>query len=91
MLAARPLSPVVRSDAQDAVAGRLRRDVDLVDRRSASTVIQARIVSTGHVALDGRPGERAQFETVALSAYAMLNEERSGILADIAARGAAYG
>ncbi len=91
VLAARPLDATERFDVQEAVAARLRRDVDLVDLRSASTVMQARVVSTGRVVLDADPGERTRFETVAYSAYAMLNEERAGILADIAARGTVYG
>ena len=91
VLADRPLGPVERFDVQERLAACLGRDVDLVDLRSASTVMQARIVSTGRVVLDADPGERARFETVAYSAYALLNEERAGILADIAARGTVYG
>ena len=74
--------------AGTATAG---RDVDLVDLRSASTVMQARVVSTGRVVRDAEPGERARFEVFVCSSYAMLNEERAGILADIAARGMVHG
>lgn len=90
ILAARPLGPVERFDVQEAVAARVGRDVDLVDLRAASTVMQAQIVSTGRVVLDTDPDERARFETVVYSSYAMLNEERAGILADVAARGTVY-
>ena len=91
VLAARPLGDLPRFDVQERLATRLGRDVDLVDLRAASTVMQAQVVATGRVLLDADPGERARFETVAYSAYAMLNEERAGILADIAARGTVYG
>lgn len=90
VLAARPLGPLERFDVQEAVAARVGRDVDLVDLRAASTVMQAQIVSTGRVVLDTDPDERARFETVVYSSYAMLNEERAGILADVAARGTVY-
>lgn len=91
VLANRPLAPLERFDVQEAVAAAIGRDVDLVDLRGASTVMQAQVVSTGRVVLDADPGTRARFETVAYSAYALLNEERAGILEDIATRGTVYG
>ncbi len=62
-------------------------DVGLVDLHATSTVMQAQIVSTGRVVLDADRGARARFETIAYSAYALLNEERAGI----AACGPVYG
>lgn len=91
VLAARPLGAVERFDVQERLAALAGCDIDLVDLRSASTVMQARVVSTGRVVRDADPGERARFETFAYSSYALLNEERAGILADIAARGTVYG
>ena len=91
VLANRPLGAAERFDVQERIAARLGCDVDLVDLRAASTVMQAQIVSTGRVVLEADPGARARFETAAYSAYALLNEERAGILADIAARGSVYG
>lgn len=90
VLAARPLGSVERFDVQERLAVLAGCDVDLVDLRAASTVMQARVVSTGRVVVDADPGERARFETVAYSAYAMLNEERAGILAGIAACGTVH-
>lgn len=87
VLTDQPLDPVVRFDLQERLAARAGRDVDLVDLRAASTVMQAQVVSTGRVVLDRDPAARAHFETVVYAAYALLNEERAGILADIAARG----
>jgi uncharacterized protein len=87
VLAARPLDPVARFDLQERLALALGRNVDLVDLRAASTVMQAQVVAHGQVVLDVDPRARAEFEMVTLSAYALLNEERAGILADIRARG----
>ena len=87
VLAARPLDPVDRFDVQEAVAAALGLDVDLVDLRSASTVMRVEVLRTGQVIHDVDPTARAFFETRVLSAYALLNEERRGILEDIRQRG----
>ena len=47
VVATRPLGTVERFDVQERLAATLGRDVDLVDLHSASTVMQARVVSTG--------------------------------------------
>lgn len=87
VLAGAPLDPLARFDLQERLAVLAGRDVDLVDLRAASTVMQAQIVHTGSVVRDADPPARAAFETRVFSAYAMLNEERAGLLDDIAARG----
>lgn len=87
VLAGAPLDPLARFDLQERLAVLAGRDVDLVDLRAASTVMQAQVIHTGTVVHDAQPSARAAFETTAFSTYAMLNEERAGILADIAARG----
>lgn len=87
VLTDRPLDPLARFDAQEALAAALGLDVDLVDLQAASTVMRAEVLRTGRVLLDADPGARAHFEVRALSAYALLNEERRGILEDIGGRG----
>lgn len=87
LLAARPLDPVARFDAQEALAAALGHDVDLVDLRAASTVLGAEVLRTARVLHDADPTARAFWETRALSAYALLNEERRGILDDVRRRG----
>ena len=87
LLAAAPLAPLARWDAQEALAAALGVDVDLVDLRSASTVMRAEVLRSGRVVLDLDPTARAFWETWTLSAYALLNEERAGILDDIRRRG----
>lgn len=87
VLAPHPLDPLARFDAQEALAAALGRDIDLVDLRTASTVMRAEVLRTARVLLDADPEARAHFEVRALSAYALLNEERRGILDDIQRRG----
>lgn len=52
------------------------RDVDLIDLRSATTVLQAQVVTRGRLIAEESPVERALFEMRTLKAYAMLSEER---------------
>ena len=87
LLAAAPLDPLARWDAQEALAVTLGVDVDLVDLHSASTVMRAEVLRSGRVLLDVDPTARGFWETWTMSAYALLNEERRGILDDIQKRG----
>lgn len=90
VLPARPLDAVARWDLQERLAALLHRDVDLVDLRSASTVMRVQVLRTGRVLYEANPGTRQRFEMHALSAYALLNEERAAILEDIHERGQVY-
>ena len=87
VLAPAPLDAVARWEAQEALAAALGVDVDLVDLRSASTVMRAEVLRSGRVVLDADPTARAFWETWTMSAYALLNEERQGILDDVRQRG----
>jgi predicted nucleotidyltransferase len=91
ILAQRPLENLDRWELQEDLAAELGRDVDLVDLRAASTVMQAQVLKTGTVLAETDRTERQQFEMRVCSAYAMLNEERAGILEDVQARGRVYG
>ncbi len=91
LLADRPLDPRARFELQETLAIALRRSVDLVDLRSASTVMASQVVTTGIVIHDGAPHARGAFEDHVFSAYARLNEERRGILERIAAEGTVHG
>lgn len=62
-----------------------------MDLRSASTVMQMQVVATGTVIAESDRTGRQEFEMHTSSAYALLNEERAGILDDIQARGHVYG
>lgn len=91
ILARRPLENLDRWTLQEDLAVQLHRDVDLVDLRLASTVMQKEVVSRGVVLAEWDRTARQQFEMRVFSAYAMLNEERAGILEDVQARGRIYG
>lgn len=77
--------------AKTELSFQLKCDIDLIALNQADTVTKALIVSTGELIWAADPTKVAHFETVCLSAYALLNEERSGILQDIASRGRIYG
>jgi hypothetical protein len=64
-------------------------DVDLLDLRAASTVMQSQVLQTGE-RLWGRPLEAGLFECFIMSEKMWLDEKRAGILADIAQRGRIY-
>lgn len=63
------------------------RDIDLILLREANTVLQNEIVSNGRVLLAGDERAVAEFEMLSLSYWQKLNEERAGILEDIARTG----
>jgi hypothetical protein len=68
-----------------------RRDSDIVDLLRADTVTAAQVVVTGVEILSIEPRKLAEFETMVLSRYALLNEERAEILLDIEKKGTIYG
>jgi predicted nucleotidyltransferase len=91
VLARDPIPAIRRFELAQNLAIQLHREVDLVDLRSASTVMRMQVISTG-TCLDA-PDEpaRREFEMYAYSDYARLNEERRDILKRIAASGVVYG
>jgi uncharacterized protein len=91
VLAAAPLAADARWQLAQTLAIALRRDVDLVDLRQASTVLRVQVLGAGILLLETDRARRQEFEAVALGAYARLNEERRGIIDDIRARGSVYG
>jgi predicted nucleotidyltransferase len=58
----------------------LKKDVDLVNIRLASTVFQFQIVSTGRLIYTADERAVNEFEMLAISLYQKLCEERRGIL-----------
>lgn len=90
VLAQPALSPATRLGLREDLSLLLRRDVDLIDLRQASTVLRMQVVSTGECLFNADDTRREQFETMVYSSYARLNEERRGILDDIRARGRVY-
>jgi len=82
--------PVALWDVGQAIATEINRDVDLIDLRQASTVMQYQIITQGQRlwALDS---QAAIFESFILSEKTNLDTARSGILSDIQQRGSVYG
>src|SRR6266571_2953740 len=90
ILAPDPLPSPRRFDLAQDIAALVGRDVDLVDLRTASTVMQMQVITTGECLYSRDEGERQRFETCVYSSYARLNEERQEILKDIRERGLVY-
>lgn len=91
VLPEQPLSNLDRWELSQKLAQIASRDVDLVDLRSASTVMKLQIVAHGERIYCADETAASLFETTVYSGYARLNEERREILADIRDRGNVYG
>jgi uncharacterized protein len=91
VLAAAPLDPVFRFDLQEALASKLHAPVDLVDLRTASTVMRVQVIEGSRLLYERNVFLREFFEATVLSAYARLNEERRDILEDVRKRGSVHG
>lgn len=78
----REWNALVLFEAAQRIARPLRRDVDLVDLRTADDVFRAHVVGGGR-RLQVDPEHRREvdeFEMRALKSYAYLNEERAEVL-----------
>ena len=80
LLPAQPLDGLVRWELAQDLARLLKRDVDLVDLRAASTVLRAQVIAKGERLFCADISACDTFEDLAFSAYAHLNEARRGIL-----------
>jgi len=65
-----------------ALEHRLGKDVDLVNLRRVSTVVQKEVVYGGRRLFCADRYAVEEFEALVLSLYQKLNEERAGILAE---------
>lgn len=63
------------------------RDIDLILLREANSVLQNEVVTNGRVLLARDERAVGEFEMLSLSLWQKLNEERAGILSDIARTG----
>jgi len=87
VLGSAPLAPLARHALAQRLADHLRRDVDLVDLASASTVMKKEVVAHGQVVFASSALARPRFEGRVLSDYVRLNEERRPVLERIAREG----
>jgi len=91
VLPRQPLPALQRWRLQEDLAAVLGRDVDLIDLRSASTVMRAQVLRQGEVVVAWDLAALRQFEMDACATYALLNEERAAIVTDIQSRGRVHG
>jgi predicted nucleotidyltransferase len=91
VLARNPIPALRRFELAQELAAQLHRDVDLVDLRTASTVMRMQVISTGECLAAPEEAARREFEMYAYSDYARLNEERREILKRVRASGMIYG
>lgn len=84
------LTAETRWNLAGQLASLINRDVDLVDLRSASTVLRVNVLADGRLLYDGAPYERALFEATACADYTRLQDERRPILEQIARDGRVY-
>lgn len=67
-----------------------KRDVEVIDLLTTTTVMRAQIIAKGRRVFCAKKSECEEFEDLAFSTYARLNEERREILRDIQERGHIY-
>lgn len=72
------------------LAHKFKREVDLVNLKTVSTVFKAQIYATGDLLFSENKNLFAHQQMTALSMYAKLNEERKNILDKINERGSIY-
>lgn len=90
VLASHEVAPETLFETAQRMAAVVKREVDLVDLRSASTVFQFEVVSQGR-RIDTRDAASCgAFEDYVYKSYAKLNEERREILQDIQERGTIF-
>ncbi len=85
------LDPVLLWNLSQEVARALKRDVDLIDLREASTVFRFQVLSTGIVIFCSNEQEYAQFDTASFTMYFDFQETRKGILEDYEKGNLKYG
>ncbi len=82
--------PLVLWEVAQVLAQDLGRDVDLLDLRAASTVMQYQIITTGQC-LWALNAQAAIYESFILSEKTALDTARAGLLQDIQKSGSVYG
>ncbi|MEO0036035.1 MAG: hypothetical protein RLZZ501_2058 [Pseudomonadota bacterium] len=84
------IDPVRLWETGEVIARRLDVDVDLIDLRAASTVMQFQIVTTGR-RLFAEGSEADRYEMFVLNEMTALNEARAPLIADIQSGGRVHG
>lgn len=82
--------PLQLFEMANQLADKLGYEVDLLDLRAASTVMQYQVITTGR-RLWGKDVQAGLFEAFILSAKTSLDEARAELLNEIREDGAVYG
>jgi predicted nucleotidyltransferase len=78
----RKISAVEKWKIQEELASKLNQDVDLIDLKDATTILQTEVVEKGILIYSGDSYQVNHFEMITYSMYADLNESRQDILND---------
>lgn len=76
------ISPVEKWKIQEELASKLNQDVDLIDLKDATTILQTEVIEKGRLIYSGDSYQVNHFEMITYSMYADLNESRQDILKD---------
>lgn len=90
VLVAGQADPIILFEVANELANIAGYEVDLLDLRTASTVMQYQIITTGQ-RWWASDIQAALYEVAILSEKTALDEARAGLLADIQQRGTIYG
>ena len=90
-LAAEPIEALFRWELLQGLARQLKKEVDLVDLQSASTVMQFQVVSTGKRIFAADEKAIEWWELKVYQLYLTLNNDRRPILEAIHQSGSIYG
>lgn len=85
-----PVDPFAIFTLAGEIAEIAGHEVDLVDLRAASTVMQYQIITSGE-RLWQRDSRAALYEATILNMKTALDEARAGLIGDILKRGTVYG
>lgn len=83
----RKIGSLAMSDLRFALESVLHKEVDLINLRQVSTVLQKEVVTADRCIYEGDKYAAEEFDMLTLSLYQKLNEERAGILASALADG----
>lgn len=82
-----PISPERHFQLKLSISQSTERPIDLVNLRTANSVIIHQILETGTLILDRDPKAVGLWEVTEMAKYCQLNEERSEILQQVGKRG----
>lgn len=85
------VDPILLWNLKDELSQVLKIEVDLVDMKSADTVLLMEIVTKGKRVFSADVNRSEAFESLIYSQYLQLNEDRAEILRAIEESGSVYG